>query len=214
MYQKHMLELDFPRELWIPFVSNRPVVRCGVGHLIYQQESSATCFYYLKSGKVKSFIQSEDGNERVLHIYHQGALFGEAAFFDELPRVSSAIALEACEVVPIDKDLVALEFAKDPKLALAMLKYLARTVRLLSNQVDDMAFRPAPQRVARYLYGHAGENGMVMATQDEIASSISTSRVTVSRVLKKFMEDGWVETKYGGISIKDLGKILEFSEEI
>lgn len=213
MYEKNNLELDFPRELWLPFVSNRAVVRCGVGHLIYLQESKATCFFYLKSGKVKSYIQSEEGTERVLHIYHQGSLFGEAAFFDELPRVSSAMALEPCEVVSIDKDLVEQEFAKDPKLALAMLKYLARTVRLLSNQVDDMAFRPAPQRVARYLLAHTHENGRVSATQDEIAASISTSRVTVSRVLKKFMEDNWVETCYGEIKVNDLNKLHQFSLE-
>ncbi|MEI3120456.1 MAG: hypothetical protein V8S86_05595, partial [Eubacteriales bacterium] len=43
------------------------------------------------------------------------------------------------------------EFAAHPELALAMMKYLARTVRLLSDQVDQMAFRPAQWRVARYL---------------------------------------------------------------
>lgn len=206
--------LEFPDELWLPFAQNRPVVRCGVGHLIYQQESHASCFYYLKSGKVKSYIQSEEGNEKVLHIYHTASLFGEAAFFDELPRVSSAMALEISEIVPIDRDLVEQEFAKDPKLALSMLKYLGRTIRLLSNQVDDMAFRPAPQRVARYLLAHIRKNDMVIATQDEIASSISTSRVTVSRVLKKFMEDDWVETSYGGIVIKNIIKLEEFSRTL
>ncbi len=205
------LELDFPQALWLPFVSNRAVVRCGIGHLIYQQESLASCFYYLKSGKVKSFIQSEEGQERVLHVYHAGSLFGEAAFFDEMPRVSSAMAMEICEVVPIDQDLVEQEFAKDPKLALAMLKYLSRMVRLLSNQVDDMAFRPAPQRVARFLVAHGGEKGVITVTQEEIASSISTSRVTVSRVLKDFMAQGWVETTYGGIIIKNPEKIEAFS---
>lgn len=208
------LEFEFPQELWAPFAVNRGVVRFGIGSLIYQQESRAACFYYLKAGKVKSFIQSEDGNERVLHTYYAGSLFGAAAFFDELPRVSSAMALEACEVVPIDKDAVEQAFAKDPKLALAMLKYVSRTVRLLSKQVDDMAFRPAPQRVARYLLAHCNEYGVVKATQDEIAASISTSRVTVSRVLKKFMEENWLETNYGGIQVKHLSMLLEFSEEV
>lgn len=202
--------LDLPPELWRPFVLNQAVMRCGVGHLIYQQESYATCFYYLKSGKVKCFIQSEEGHERVLHLYHQGSIFGEAGFFDELPRVSSAMALEPCEIVPIDKKMVEQEFAKDPKLALVMLKYLARTVRLLSDQVDDMAFRPAPQRVARYLLTHATGNGIITATQDDIASTISASRVTVSRVLKKFMEEGWLETNYGTIVIKNQVKIEDF----
>ena len=144
-------ELDFPAGIWEPFAKSRPPVRCSPGYLIYLQNTQATCFYYLKSGKVKSFIQSEDGGERVLNLYTAGSLFGEASFFDELPRVSSAVAVVPCEIVPIDRELVTQEFARNPELALAMMQYLARTVRLLSGQVDQMAFRPARWRVANYL---------------------------------------------------------------
>ena len=100
-------ELDFPAGIWEPFAKSRPPVRCSPGYLIYLQNTQATCFYYLKSGKVKSFIQSEDGGERVLNLYTAGSLFGEASFFDELPRVSSAVALTPCEYVSIDPELVA-----------------------------------------------------------------------------------------------------------
>lgn len=211
MERINFLEEDFPTQLWLPFAQHRPAVRCGTGHLIYLQDSQADCFFYLKSGKVKSFIQAEDGNQRILNIYKPGAIFGEAAFFDELPRVSSAMAAEHCEVVPIDRDLVAMEFARDPNLALSMLKYLARTVRLLSNQVDDMAFRPAPQRVARYLLSYMEQDGSVRATQEEIAAHISTSRVTVSRVLQVFVKNKWLETQYGVILVKNPGKIEDFT---
>ena len=125
-------------------------MRCSPGHLIYLQDTEATCFYYLKKGRVKSFIQSADGAERVLNLYRAGSLFGEASFFDELPRVSSAIALTPCELVPIDRELVTQAVATDPELAMSMLKYLARTVRLLSGQLDDMAFRPVPWRLAGF----------------------------------------------------------------
>ena len=124
-------ELDFPAGIWEAFARSRPPVRCSPGYLIYLQDTEATCFYFLRSGKVKSFIQSEDGAERVLNLYAAGSLFGEASFFDELPRVSSAVAVVPCEIVPIDRELVSQEFAKNPELALAMVKYLARTVRLL-----------------------------------------------------------------------------------
>ena len=136
---------------WKAFAETLPEVRCSPGHLIYLQNTEATCFYYLNSGRVKSFIQSEDGEERILHVYGPGSLFGEASFFDELPRVSSAVALTDCQIVAIDRELVTQEIAKHPELALAMMKYLARTVRLLSGQVDQMAFRPARWRVARFL---------------------------------------------------------------
>lgn len=194
-------ELDFPAGIWEPFAKSRPPVRCSPGYLIYLQNTQATCFYYLKSGKVKSFIQSEDGGERVLNLYTAGSLFGEASFFDELPRVSSAVALVPCEIVPIDRELVTQEFARNPELALAMMQYLARTVRLLSGQVDQMAFRPARWRVANYLLTLSPGSGPVSCTQEDIAAAVSASRVTVSRVLNEFARRGWIALGYRTITL-------------
>ena len=200
-------ELDFPAGIWEAFARSRPPVRCSPGYLIYLQDTEATCFYFLKSGKVKSFIQSEDGGSRVLNVYSAGSLFGEASFFDELPRVSSAAALSPCEIVPIDRELVAQEFAKNPELALAMVKCLARTVRLLSGQVDQMAFRPARWRVANYLLTLAGRDGAVSCTQEDIAAAVSVSRVTVSRMLGEFAQQGWVEPGYRRIFLREPGEL-------
>ena len=195
-------ELDFPAGIWETFAKSRPPVRCSPGYLIYLQDTEATCFYFLKSGRVKSFIQSEDGGERVLNLYTAGSLFGEASFFDELPRVSSALALTPCEIVPIDRELVTQEFARNPELALAMMKYLARTVRLLSGQVDQMAFRPARWRVANYLFTLSPAGGSLSCTQEDIAAAVSASRVTVSRVLNEFARQGWVALGYRTIALQ------------
>ena len=181
---------------WKDFAEQLPAVRCSPGHLIYLQDTEATCFYYLKSGQVKSFIQSPQGEERVLNLYRAGSLFGEASFFDQLPRVSSAVALTPCQLVPMDRELVTRAVARDPELAMAMLRYLARTVRLLSEQLDDMAFRPVPWRLARFLLSQADGEGAVRSTQEEMAASISASRVTVSRALNTFARRGWVELRY------------------
>ena len=192
---------DFPSVLWASFAERRPEVRCSPGHLIYLQGTEATCFYYLKQGRVKSFIQSEDGDERVLSLYAAGSLFGEAAFFDGLPRMSSAVALSPCRLVPIDRELVAQEFARDPELALDMVKYLARTVRLLSAQVDQMAFRPARWRVARYLLAMAPKGGSLPCSQEDVAAAVSVSRVTASRILNEFARAGWVALGYRSIDV-------------
>jgi len=213
MSQLSLHELDYPADIWEPFAARRPSVRCAAGYLIYLQNTQATCFYYLRRGRVKSFIQSEDGAERVLNIYHQGSLFGEASFLDELPRVSSAVALTACEIVPIDRDMVTNEISNNPTLAMMMLKYLARTVRVLSAQVDDMAFRPADQRIARYLLSLSCDpDGRMMCTQDEIASSVSVSRVTVSRILGGFAQKGWIRTGYRTLELIDRDRLQELCE--
>lgn len=194
---------DFPAHIWEPFAQSRSPILCSPGYLIYLQNTEATCFYYLKSGRVKSFIQSEDGEERVLHVYGPGALFGEASFFDELPRVSSAVALTDCQIVAIDRELVTQEIAKNPELALAMMKYLARTVRLLSDQVDQMAFRPARWRVARFLLSLSPDGGETRCTQEDIAAAISVSRVTVSRILNTFARERLIQVGYGTVRVLD-----------
>ena len=194
---------DFPAHIWEPFAQSRSPILCSPGYLIYLQNTEATCFYYLKSGRVKSFIQSEDGEERVLHVYGPGALFGEASFFDELPRVSSAVALTDCQIVAIDRELVTQEIAKNPELALAMMKYLARTVRLLSDQVDQMAFRPARWRVARFLLSLSPDGGENRCTQEDIAAAVSVSRVTVSRILNTFARERLIQVGYGTVRVLD-----------
>ena len=195
--------MDIPAHIWAPFARRRAPIRCSPGFLIYLQGTEATCFYYLKEGRVKSFIQSEDGAERVLNLYEAGSLFGEASFFDELPRVSSAVALTSCQLVPIDRELVTQEISRNPELALAMMKYLARTVRLLSSQVDQMAFPPARWRVAWYLLSHAPEGGAIPCTQEDIAAAVSVSRVTVSRILNDFARRGWVELGYRSLTLRE-----------
>lgn len=206
-------ELGLPSDIWRSFASGRAVVRCPEGYLIYLQQTEATCFYYLKKGRVKSFIQSEHGDEKVLNIYQEGSLFGEASFFDELPRVSSAMALTPCELVPIDQELVYAEIAKNPQLAMAMLKYLARTVRIMSSHVDNMAFHPADWRVARYLLSlPVSPDGTIPCTQDEIADSISASRVTVSRILREFSRKGWISTGYRSVRILKRTDLMDFCQ--
>ena len=196
--------LDFPSQIWKPFAEHRAPIHCSAGFMIYLQGTEATCFYYLKEGRVKSFIQSEDGNERILNIYEEGSLFGEASFLDELPRVSSAVALSSCQLIPIDRELVMQEISKNPALAMAMMKYLARTIRLLSHQVDQMAFRPAKWRVAKYLLSQpiSSEN-TVACSQDDIAAAVSVSRVTVSRILNELARKGVVSLGYRSIIIDD-----------
>lgn len=214
MEQAGTFASDLPGELWRPFAQSRPPVHCSPGYLIYLQGTEATCFYYLKKGQVKSFIQSEDGAERTLNRYGEGALFGEASFFDELPRVSSAVALTPCQIVPIDREQITAEFARDPTLALAMLKYLARTVRLLSAHVDDMAFRPAEWRIAQYLLSHTTASGSpIPCSQEEIGAAVSASRVTVSRILNRFARQKWVETGYRTVTVLAPTALKEFCAE-
>lgn len=203
-------ELNLPQETWRPFALHHRAIRIAAGQIIYLQDTAADRFYYLKSGRVRAYRSSAAGTERVLHIYQAGNLFGEASFFDGLPRVSSAVAVTECQLIPIDRQMVREELSNSPELALALLNYLARTVRMLSAQVDTMAFLRGEQRVARYLLSLPRDgDGTVRCGQEEIAAAVSVSRVTVNRILRQFAREGLVETGYGVVKLRKPEQLAE-----
>lgn len=203
MEQKKRKDINSPYEMWLPVVASRPVVRCSPGFHIYLQGAEPTCFYFLKEGRVKSYIQSEDGAEQVLTVFEAGSLFGEASFFDGLPRLSSAVALTPCQIVPIDRELVSEQFSRNPALAMSMIKYLARKVRMLSDHLDHIAFRPAKWRVAEHILALPSSDDFVQCNQEEIAAAVGTSRVTVSRILNELSRNGVIELGYRKLRILD-----------
>lgn len=189
-------------DIWHPLAEGQPIKVYEPGRLIYLQGTEAQQFYYILSGTVKVFISSDDGNERTLTTHRGGNLIGEAAFFDRQPRVSSAVAVSRCELVGVDRARLAEVFANHPDLAVSMLEYLARTVRLLSAHVDG-AFLPADRRIARHLLSLPVQNGSSPCTHEEIGFAVGVSRVTVSRVLGEFERKGWLKTGYRSVVIGD-----------
>ena len=199
--------------VWAPLAEGLPPKIYVPGQLIYLQDTYPAAFYYLESGSARSFISSPEGTERLLTLHHSVDLMGEASFFDQCPRVSSAIAITECKVFSVDRQRLERIFQLHPELALPMLRYLARTVRLLSGHVDDITFRPADQRLAGALLGQAREDGVVRATHEELGSAVGVSRVTVSRVLARFSQNGWIRTGYGAVTVMDKIALERFSQD-
>ncbi len=199
-------------DIWRPLAEGRAPQIYEPGRLIYLQDTQAEQFYYILSGTVKCFLSSGAGSERTLTLHHGGELIGEAAFFDRQPRVSSAVAVTRCELVSVDRPHLSEVFARHPDLAVSMLEYLARTVRLLSVHVDGTLLQ-ADQRIARYLLSFAPEaDGTIHCTHEEIGAAVGVSRVTVSRVLGGLAKAGVVSTGYRTLKIADRALLQHMAE--
>ena len=149
---------------------------------------------------------------RTLTLHHSGELIGEAAFFDGQPRVSSAIAVTRCELVSVDRPRLSEVFARHPDLAISMLEYLSRTIRLLSVHVDGTLLQ-ADQRIARYLLSLTPEaDGTIRCTHEEIGAAVGVSRVTVSRVIGTLVKSGAVSTGYRILKITDKASLQHMAE--
>ncbi|MCL2576532.1 MAG: Crp/Fnr family transcriptional regulator [Defluviitaleaceae bacterium] len=180
--------------------------------VIYMQGDDAGHVYYLMSGKVQIYVGSPSGLERILVSFEGGSLFGKSAFFDNLPRASCARALKKSEIILIDKLMMKNIIGNEPQFALDMLEYLSKTIRLFSNYIENISFLQADKRIAIYIIDNA-KNNCVTCTHDEISDTIGASRVTVSKILSRFAESDWIETRYKVIHIKNIAALTAFAFE-
>ncbi len=182
------------------------------GSIVYHQGDNAKCFYYLKKGRVKVVMTSPDGMEKTLSTASAGEIIGEAAFFDKMPRISSAYAMTNVELVAIDERKLISLIKNNPEIATELLEIQAIRIRQLSSQIDSMAFMKADGRIARLLLQSISvKNGKktVAFTHEEIAGVVGVSRVTVSKILNEFKRKGYLVTDYGKIIILDTEKLKE-----
>lgn len=204
----------FSSNLWAPLLTDTHVKKYKTGSYIYLQGQSPDYFYYIKNGVVKSLISSESGAEKVLTVYRSGSIFGEASFFDETPRMSSACAVEDCGIVVFDRATVTQRLVNSPELVMTMLKYLSRTVRILSTQVDSMTFLQTDKRIARWLIQAADTECVIRSSHEEISAIVGASRVTVSRILSAFSKRSWIKTGYKQLEILNRDALERFAEEL
>ncbi len=194
--------LDLPENVWAPFANAGRIRTYSKNKILYAQGDAADCFYYLVSGKIKTFISSTDGNERLLTVYKKGDILGEASFFDEQPRVSSAQLITDAEIIAVDRQALEHCMSQSPSLTFSLLKYLSGTVRMLSTHLDTTSFLPAEKRIIRLLLNmdnHADHK--IECTHEELGYALGISRVTVSRILSSLTQKGWISSGYRKITL-------------
>src|SRR5262245_41346209 len=106
-------------------------------------------------------MTSPSGTERILAILGSGAIVGELAVLDELPRSASVVALRDSELLFISKAQFNECANKHPKLYQHLLTLLASRLREANDVIAAESFLPMQGRVALTLIelaGHFGEN--------------------------------------------------------
>lgn len=202
---------DVENKIQAVFEKEKPVKNILKGSIIYHQGDKARCFYYLKKGRVKVVMTSADGMEKTLSTASAGEILGEAAFFDKMPRISSAYALTNIEVISVDEAKLLTLIKDNPKLALELLEIQATRIRQLSSQIDAITFMKADGRIASLLLQSASSN-IVNYTHEEIAGIVGVSRVTVSKILNRFKREGLLKTDYGKIVLMNTVELKRISQ--
>jgi CRP/FNR family transcriptional regulator, cyclic AMP receptor protein len=173
--------------------------------VVFHRDDAGGHLYVILSGSVKVAIPDEEGHEVVVAVERDGAVFGELALFDDAPRSATVTALEETQVVTLAREDFLRVLERSPRATREILRLLARTVRRASGRIEDLVFLDVPGRVAKCLLDLAMAHARteIELTQDDLASFVGATRVSVNRALADLEAQGAIAIGRRHIAVKE-----------
>jgi CRP/FNR family transcriptional regulator len=188
----------------------------GARELVASEGEEALGFFQLLSGRARLFRTAPDGREQIMRLLQPGDSFGEVPVFDRGPMPATVETLEPASVVLVPSAVFRRLVAEYPAVAADLLGHFARRLRSFNELVEQISLQSVQQRVARYLYLAAREEGAQTAegvvvqriiTLQDLASLVGSVREVVSRTLHVLETDGIVEVRRKEILIRDMAAL-------
>jgi len=175
--------------------------------VVFSQGDPADAVFFIRSGKVKLTVFSTRGKEAVVGVLERGSFFGEGCLAGQPLRMSTASAMQASNVVRVDKSTMVRVLHQEPEFAELFTAYLlSRNVRIEEDLVDQL-FNSSEKRLARILLllAHFGkeprpETVIPQISQETLAAMIGTTRSRVSHFMNRFRKMGFIHYN-GGLQV-------------
>jgi CRP/FNR family transcriptional regulator, cyclic AMP receptor protein len=191
---------DLPNEIVSELLARATVCRVEAGDTLFQTGDKGDGCYWLDKGLLKVSLISPQVKERIIAIITPGAVVGDLAVIDGLPRSASVYAFTNCELRFLSRTAFTRLAQEHPEIHQYLVTLLAARLRQADDIIASLAFLPAKARVARALLalaenvGKEAESGDVLIpriiTQADIAAMAGVARENTSRILS-----GWEQRK-------------------
>jgi CRP/FNR family transcriptional regulator len=178
------------------------------GEILFEEGAPCQGLFIVAEGSVEVRQTSLRGREQVFHSEGPGATLGEGPLFDRRGYIATAVATEPTRVLFLRRaDLLDL-CRRRPQVALSILETLARRMRHFAELVSDLAFRPVPERLARFIAARAGTvppgtDLYLDLTQTQLAARLGTVRELVARAFSQLEESGIIRRSRARVVIRD-----------
>jgi len=176
-----------------PLRSNPQLLQLGSNQMIPLLPKS---LWVVKKGVVKLTADTEDGDCLLLGLVGSEEVFG-ASLTDV--ETFTATTLSPCELTCLSLD----EIASSTDLTLLMMRAIASRLRQSEALLSIVGQRRVEDRVRCFLELVANDHGVVTPhgihinlrlTHQDIANAVSSTRVTVTRVLSCLKKKGWLRS--------------------
>ena len=179
----------------------RKVVHLEPKQAFFSQGSSADSIYYLRTGRAKLTVVSQDGKEATVALLSTGEFIGEESLASVGGlHMATATAIVVCTALKIARDEMIRVMHEERALSEMYLKFLlALSMRTQADLVDQL-FNSSERRLARILLILAefdvpgqSEHLVPPITQETLAEMVGTTRSRVSFFMNRFRKLGLIE---------------------
>ncbi|MDX1454381.1 MAG: fumarate/nitrate reduction transcriptional regulator Fnr [Gammaproteobacteria bacterium] len=186
------------------------------GDHLYQKGDPFEALYAVRSGYLKSYTIDESGREQVLGFYLPGELLGLDAIYPEKHQCS-AVALDTASVCQLPYEDLADLAGKVPGLQKQMFRLLSKDIHDSHSLAGDFT---AEERLAAFLLslsarlklrGYSATHFMLAMPRRDIANYLRLATETVSRVFKRFQQEGILEVDRRDIRLLDIERLDEIA---
>jgi CRP-like cAMP-binding protein len=179
----------------------RQLVHLYPKQTFFSQGDSADSIFYLRTGRAKLTVVSQNGKEATIALLLAGEFIGEESLASVGGlHLATASAIDVCSALKIAREEMIRVMHQEHSLSEMYLKFLlARSMRSQADLVDQL-FNSSEKRLARILllmaeYGEPGKPEPLIPpiTQETLAEMIGTTRSRVSFFMNRFRKLGFIE---------------------
>ena len=182
------------------------------GEIINHEGEKISNFKYLKSGLVKLYRRTSDGEEQVITITRPFEFVSNMSIFSEERYQYSVSALEDSVVCMVNLDFIKQLFLKNGGFAMGLLTKISRINDKIISQTLDIRQKNLIGRVAYVLLYFTNDiyKSRVFdlpVSRKEIADYIGMSTANVIRTMSEFKKEGIIRVFGKTIEVVDIAKL-------
>jgi len=179
----------------------RRIVQLKPRQAFFSQGSPADSIFYLRTGRAKLTVVSQDGKEATIALLAAGEFIGEESLASMgALHMATASAITACTALRIEREEMIRLMHEEHSLSEMYLKFLLdRSMRTQADLVAQL-FDSSERRLARILlllaeFGEPGSSEPLIPpiTQETLAEMVGTTRARVSFFMNRFRKLGLIE---------------------
>ncbi len=194
----------------------RPLAR---GEHLYRAHDEFNAIYAVRAGAIKTTMLSPEGEEQITGFHLPGEILGLDAISGSR-HPCNAIALETTSVCEIPFDNLESLAAQIPGLQHTLLRIMSKEIFEDQEMLYAVAKRTAEERLAIALlsfserFGRRGlssRNFRLPMSRTDLANYLGLAPETMSRLFKRFQEQGLLHAEGKEVVLKDMDGLHELA---